>query len=89
MSLCVNKKITETYVIKRRVNSEHSSLVSLMPFSPLVEPLEIGLREVCFALSEWTTLIVYKWLLKLFNSIHVCCSCSGLALLGGVIIVLV
>jgi hypothetical protein len=26
--------------------------------------------KVCFALSEWTTLIVYKWLLKLFNSIR-------------------
>ena len=49
---------------------------SIAPSPPAAKPRRglirgsgIGFRQACFGLSDWTTLIVYKWLLKLIHSL--------------------
>jgi hypothetical protein len=37
------------------------------PHRGLIRESGRGFRKACFGLSEWTTLIVYKWLLNSFS----------------------
>ena len=43
--------------------------IEVKPCRGLIRESVIGFRQACFGLSEWTTLIVYKWLLKLIHSL--------------------